>query len=241
MLPLSQIAEVRATVDAHWRSPGSDAVGGRWDIPAGVLRYWRSSAAHVFVIPHGGDERGVLYARFAPAGSTAGARLRRGGQLHARLSDAGASVASLVRSRADEALELIPTPLGEMVACVVRRADGEELDVDELDASAFAAWGTALARFHQDAGPAESEEGYKPSHVFARLVSSPDQDLADAARVRNALLESWEPGPLVMGHGGFAPAITPSNRILSLQQHACSPTRLAGGGGSQLHARLSVD
>jgi Ser/Thr protein kinase RdoA (MazF antagonist) len=203
MLPLSQIAEVRATVDSDWRSPAADAVGGRWDIPAGVLRYWRSSAAHVFVVPPGCDERGVLYARFAPAGSTAGARLHRGAQLHARLSDAGASVAPLARSRAGEALELIPTPLGEMVACVVRRADGEELDVDELDAGAAAAWGTALARFHHAAGPVEHADSCQPSDAFARLVSSPDQDLADAGHVLNALFESRAPGQLVMGHGDF--------------------------------------
>lgn len=203
MLPLSQIAEVRTTVDGEWRSPVADAVGAHWDIPGGVLRYWRSSAAHVFVVPPGGDARGVLYARFAPAGSTAGARLHRGAGLHARLSDAGVPVAPLVWSRGDEALELVSTPLGEMVACVVRRAEGEELEVEELDAGVAATWGAALAGFHQAAGRVESADGHEPSDVFARLISYPDQDISDAAHVLNALLDSWAPGPLVMGHGDF--------------------------------------
>lgn len=203
MLPLSQIAALRTTVDDEWRSPVADAVGRPWDIPVGGLRYWRSSAAHVFVIPPGGDARGVLYARFAPAGSTAGARLQCGAQLHARLNDAGAPVADLVRSRGGRAAELVQTPLGEMAVCVVRRVDGEELDVDELDADAAAAWGAALGRFHQPAGRVESVGPQEHADVFARLVSHPNQDLADAAQALKVLLESQEPGPLVMGHGDF--------------------------------------
>ncbi|MGF9648640.1 phosphotransferase [Pseudarthrobacter oxydans] len=212
MLPLTEIAALRTTVDDEWRSPVADAVGRAWDIPAGGLRYWRSSAAHVFVVPPGGDARGVLYARFAPAGSASGARLQRGSQLHDRLHDAGAPVAELVRSRAGRAVELVQTPLGEMAACVVRRVNGEELDVDGLDAGAAAAWGAALAEFHQAAGrvqPGRQEQ----ADVFDRLVSHSDQDLADqhladqeladAAQALNRLDKRLEPGPLVMGHGDF--------------------------------------
>ncbi|MFF1253545.1 phosphotransferase [Pseudarthrobacter sp. NPDC058329] len=201
MLPLGRIAELRATVNDGWRSPVADAIGLRWDIPAGVLQYWRSSAAHVFVIPPGGDTRGVLYARFAPAGSTAGARLQRGAHLHARLGDAGVAVAGLVRSRAGRPVELIPTALGEMAACVVRRADGDELDADGLDAGAAAAWGAALADFHQAAGPVGHEA--RQENVFARLATHPDDDLRHAAQVLNLLGDGRNPGWLVLGHGDF--------------------------------------
>jgi Ser/Thr protein kinase RdoA (MazF antagonist) len=203
MLPLSQISGLRATVDDAWCSPLADAVGGHWDIPAGSLRYWRSSAAHVFVIPPGGDQRGVLYARFAPAGSAAGVRLQRGAQLHARLSDAGAPVAELVRSRAGLPVETMPTPLGEMAACVVRRADGDELDVDELDAGAAAAWGAALAKFHHAAGPVAAEQ-QEQTDVFGRLIAHPDEDLRDAAQALRVLCEGLDLGrPPVVGHGDF--------------------------------------
>jgi Ser/Thr protein kinase RdoA (MazF antagonist) len=203
MLPLTQIAALRTTVNDEWRSQVADAVGRAWDIPAGGLRYWRSSAAHVFVVPPGGDARGVLYARFAPAGSTAGARLQRGAQLHDRLHDAGAPVADLVGSRVGRAVELIHTPLGEMAACVVRRVDGEELDVDGLDAGAAAAWGAALAEFHQAAGRVEPVGRQEQADVFSRLGTHANQDLADAAHALNRLQESLEPGLLVMGHGDF--------------------------------------
>ncbi|WP_104044759.1 phosphotransferase [Arthrobacter sp. ZGTC412] len=203
MLPLSEIYGMKATVDDEWRSPLADAVGLHWNIPAGVLRYWRSSAAHVFVIPPGGDARGVLYARFAPAGSTAGRRLRRGAHLHARLSHAGAPVAELVRSRAGLAAELIPTPVGGMAGCVTRRVDGDQLDVDELDGGVAAAWGAALAEFHQAAGPAGAVPEREQANVFARLMGHPEQDLRDAAQALALLAERREPGLLVVGHGDF--------------------------------------
>ncbi|MCQ6269033.1 phosphotransferase [Pseudarthrobacter sp. R1] len=203
MLPLTQIAALRTTVDDEWRSPVADAVGRAWDIPAGGLRYWRSSAAHVFVVPPGGDARGVLYARFAPAGSASGAHLQRGAQLHDRLTDAGAPVAELVRSCAGRAVELIHTPLGEMAACVVKRVDGEELDVDGLDAGAAAAWGAALAEFHRTAGEVVPPSAPPPRNPFAVLARHmTDPDLAAAAQ---ELAMHWGPesGPLVVGHGDF--------------------------------------
>jgi Ser/Thr protein kinase RdoA (MazF antagonist) len=203
MLPLSQISGMKATVDSEWRSPVADAVGRKWGIPAGALRYWRSSAAHVFVLPPQGDAHGVLYARFAPAGSTAGARLQRGAQLHARLSDAEAPVAGLVRSGEGRPVELVPTPLGHVAACVVRRVDGEELDTDGLDAGAAAAWGAALAGFHQAADALSSTVPQQQANVFARLMAHPDQDLRKAAQILTLLTERLGPGPNVLGHGDF--------------------------------------
>ena len=203
MLPLSQIASVRKTVDAEWRSPVADAVGRLWDI-AGGLRFWRSSAAHVFVLPPGEDARGVLYARFAPAGGPAGRCLEQGGNLHARLGAAGASVAGLVPSRSGRAVERISTPLGEMAAYVLQRADGEELEADELDATAAAAWGTALADFHGAGGGAGPGEGPPSSDFYARLAGQQeDSDLAAAAQTLHAVSSAAAPGPSVLGHGDF--------------------------------------
>jgi Ser/Thr protein kinase RdoA (MazF antagonist) len=194
---------MRAAVDDEWRSPVADAVGQRWGIPGGALRYWRSSAVHVFVLPPGEGALGVLYVRFALAGSTAGARLQRGAGLHARMSDNGAPVAQLVRSEGGRPAELIPTPLGEMAACVVGRVDGDEVDVDEFDGDAAAAWGTALAGFHQAAGASSSESGQERPEAFARLAAHPDQDLRHAGQALAQLGERQDPAPLVLGHGDF--------------------------------------
>lgn len=202
MLPLSHIAQVRETVDGEWRSPVADAVGERWGLPDGGLRFWRSSAAHVFVLPPGGDVRGVLYARFAPTDRPAGRNLERGARLLARLNEAGARVANLVRSRSGHAVEPVSTPLGEMVACVLQRVDGEELDLDELDPDRAAAWGTALAGFHQKAGDA-AQEVLPPSDPFAGLAGrKADPQLAAAARELGKL-PTREHGPFVIGHGDF--------------------------------------
>ncbi|WP_258805045.1 phosphotransferase enzyme family protein [Pseudarthrobacter sp. NS4] len=215
MLPLSHIANVRKTVDDEWRSPVADAVGERWGIPDGNLRFWRSSAAHVFVLPPGGDARGVLYARFAPTDRPSGWNLERGARLHARLSEAGAPVASLVRSPSGRAVERVKTPVGEMVACVLQRVDGEELDLDELDPDRATAWGTALAGFHQKAGDA-AQEVLPPSDPFALLAGhEADGELAEAARVLGKVPRQ-EPAPLVVGHGDF--------ELDDLRWHARKPT-----------------
>lgn len=202
MLPLSHIAEIRETIDDEWRSPVADAVGERWGIPDGGLRFWRSSAVHVFVLPPGSDHRGVLYARFAPMDRPAGRKLERGARVHARLSEAGARVASLVRSRSGHVVERVNTPLGEMAACVLQRVNGEELDLDELEPESAAAWGTALAGFHQKAGDA-AREVPPSSDPFAELTGrKADPQLATAARTLGTL-RAQEHEPLVIGHGDF--------------------------------------
>jgi len=127
--------------------------------------------------------------------------LQRGAQLHGRLSDAGAPVANLVRSRAGRSMELIQTPLGDMAACVVRRLDGEELDVDELDADSAAAWGTALAEFHRTAGEVVPASAPPPRNPFAGLARHrTDPGLAAAAQ-EFAMHWGPESGPLVVATG----------------------------------------
>ncbi|UFU06579.1 hypothetical protein [Ruania halotolerans] len=78
MLALSEIATVKVTVDDRWCSDVADSVGERWGLAPGSLRWWRSSATHVFVVPPEVDTRGVMYARFAPRATAAGDRLAAG-------------------------------------------------------------------------------------------------------------------------------------------------------------------
>jgi len=207
MLPLSQIFALRETVDQEWRSPVADAVGECWGLPAGALRFWRSSAAHVFVAPPGADSRGVLYARFAPAEDPAGSRLAEGVRFHARLAAAGASVARVVPSRTNRMVERVGTPLGDMYASVLGKVDGDELDVEELDGGAAAAWGAALGAFHQAAGLPAMRAQTQRSDPFAALASAraalEDPELAVAARTLSTVLTASPATPLVFGHGDF--------------------------------------
>jgi Ser/Thr protein kinase RdoA (MazF antagonist) len=216
MLPLSHIAAVRETVNDDWRSPVADAVGELWGIPDGGLRFWRSSAAHVFVLPPGVDGRGVLYARFAPTDRPAGRRLERGARLHDRLTEANVRVAALVRSSAGNAVERVSTPLGDMAACLLRRVEGEELDLDEVNLDGATAWGTALAEFHRGAEVAVPAPAPPSSDPFALLAANEaDGELAEAARALGKVPQQ-EQEPLVVGHGDF--------ELDNLRWHAGRPT-----------------
>ena len=212
VLPLSEISGMRESVDDGWRSPVADAVGEPWDIAPGSLRFWRSSSVHVFVLPPGSDNRGVLYARCAPYNGTAGLRLRQGAELGELLKAAGAAVAGVVRSRSGAVVERVSTPLGDMAACVLHRAEGEELDADDLVAEDARAWGLALAAFHQTAGEMDSSAASRPDQAppdaFAALAAHAerhdgDAELASAAGHLGGLYMRLDPGPLVFGHGDF--------------------------------------
>ncbi|NMF30410.1 Ser/Thr protein kinase RdoA involved in Cpx stress response, MazF antagonist [Cellulosimicrobium aquatile] len=152
MLPLSEIHAVRTTVDDEWRSPVADAVAARWGIPPGAARYWRSSASHVFVVPPGVDDRGVLYVRFVPAAL----RSRRSVEAPAALLAAVGAQGGVVEPlpSLDGALvETVRTPSGDAHAVVVPEAPGREHDVDDLTPQGASDWGAALARFHLAAAP----------------------------------------------------------------------------------------
>ncbi|TDE95794.1 hypothetical protein EXU48_05895 [Occultella glacieicola] len=206
MMRLGEIAAMRATVDEAWRSEIADRVGGRWALDPGSLRWWRSSASHVFVLPDGVDERGVLYVRFAPASDPAGARLAQGAALQERLRERSAAVAGPVVSRAGRVVERVPTAAGEMVAAAVLRVEGEEYDVDDLDEARAFAWGTALAGFHRAAGPAGAAgAAQSPRHDadLEALGADPDPRVAAAARTVRTASRALATGPTVVGHGDF--------------------------------------
>ncbi|KZE88674.1 phosphotransferase enzyme family protein [Microbacterium sp. TNHR37B] len=201
MLPLAEIAALKATVAEDWTSVVADAVAAPWGLDPGAARWWRSSASHVFVVPRGRDERAPFYLRFAPARSGAGERLARGAALHARLADAGI-VAVPVVSAAGRMVETVTSPLGEMVVMAVTAVEGEELDVDDLGPARARAWGRALADFHAASGPAPTPgDPVDPFADAASLVPADDRDLADALRALRVAPPSS--GGWVHGHGDF--------------------------------------
>ncbi len=202
MLRLSEIAAVKATVDDDWTSAVADAVGERWGLDAGALRWWRSSGSHVFVTPEGLDGRGVLYARFAPWGTPSGRRLSAGAARHAELAGRSAAVARTVLSDQGKNVEKVTTPVGDVVASMVLRVDGEEVGVDSVTAEQAFAWGDALAAFHGISGPipAAGAEGGSP---FEGLAGHPDEEVALAARTLDDAHRQLPPTPWVVGHGDF--------------------------------------
>ena len=202
MLRLSEIAALKVSVDDDWRSAVADCVGQPWGLEAGTLRWWRSSGSHVFVVPDQVDPRGVLYARFAPWGTPAGRRLSAGAARHAQLEARSATVAATVRSARGEVVERVSTPLGDMVAAMVLRVEGEEVDVDDLTPAQAFAWGDALAAFHGATEPLEPGI-IECSSSFAGLPGRPEDEIAAAVRALDDAHQQLPPSPWVLGHGDF--------------------------------------
>ncbi|GEM_PF-3319180 len=198
MLTLPEIRDVRGAVDDAWRSPTADAVAAAWGLPPGSALFWRSSAAHVAVVPEGVDRRGVLYVRWVPEHAAGARRFAHGTLLHARLSADHADVAALVPSRSGRLLERLDTPVGPALAAVVRRVDGDDLDVDDLNDEVASTWGRALARFHADAARHTDVAQPAAAPPFTVLTASADAEVAAAARA----LAASQPGGSD-GHDGF--------------------------------------
>jgi Ser/Thr protein kinase RdoA (MazF antagonist) len=195
MLRLSQIRTLKESVDDDWRSPVADAVAEAWGIPAGTARWWRSSATHVFVVPG----RSRRYLRFAPAGSPAAVRLRRG----AELAEVMPATPTLVLARPERTRDgaivvTVETPVGAMDAALFSAAPGAEVDVDELDAPLARRWGAALATFHVTAPPVLASS----DPLTAGAVDGPE--LADAIeRLAAGRIETDGIANTVTLHGDF--------------------------------------
>lgn len=198
MLPLSAIAAMKASVDDAWCSATADEVGALWGIAPRALRWWRSSATHVFVLPP--DEgAAATYVRFAPG--RAGERLTAGAELLASLSRDGADVAEPVISEGGALVETVSTPFGVMRATAVRRVVGDELSLDDLDEARAVEWGAALAGFDRAAGPAAPVGN--DLEPLSALSASEDAELAAASTALRARFERERVGPSVIGHGDF--------------------------------------
>lgn len=108
MMPLPEIDRLKRTVTPAWDSPVADQVAAARGYPAGIARWWRSSASRVFVLP---DPHGKRYLRFVPddyRGARAVAAVNAGrAALRADLTVMAQSHRELAVAVADP-LELVP-------------------------------------------------------------------------------------------------------------------------------------
>jgi len=149
VLPLSEIARLRATVDDRWRSPVADAAVARWGRPPGSALFWRSSARHVFVVLDESGTRREAYLRLAPDRVLGREVIETVTAVNAALAAHGLDVVRPVPSVDGRFVESVDTAEGVFHAVLVTAAAGEQLDVDALTEARARAWGTALARFHR--------------------------------------------------------------------------------------------
>ncbi|MDQ0893806.1 phosphotransferase enzyme family protein [Agromyces ramosus] len=184
MLKLSEIARLRRTVDAAWRSPVADAAAAAWGMPAGAARFWRSSASHVFVVPAGapGAPGGqAAYLRFVPAGSRQADELERAAAVMSAWADAAVPVVRPMPSRDGRATERVVTEHAELVAMLVPAASGDELDLDELTDVAAGVWGAALGRLHT------TSARVGPAPMRGAAVDRPSADDAELVRAAEGI------------------------------------------------------
>ncbi|GAA2263402.1 hypothetical protein GCM10009853_015790 [Glycomyces scopariae] len=186
-MPLNEIDRLKRTVTDAWESPVADRVAAEWGHPAGTAKWWRSSAAHVFVLP---DPDGKRYLRFTPESYRGAAMADPVADLMVRLSASGSAVVRPVPTAAGTLTATVHTELGRMRAMVVEAAPGESIDADDLTEERAAAWGRALAEVHRDAAGAK---GLPES--FTELAAVPERFAADrplveaAARIAARLAE----------------------------------------------------
>jgi Ser/Thr protein kinase RdoA (MazF antagonist) len=178
MMPLTQIDRLKRTVTPAWESPIADQVAAAWGYEAGTAKWWRSSAAHVFVLP---DPNGKRYLRFVPDAYCGAEPVAAVSALMDRLAAAGAAAVRPVPARTGALTATVPTALGPMHAMVVEAAPGEDLDVEDLTEDRARDWGRALAALHEAA--AGLDTGLPTA--FAELAEIPDR-FADDPELRKA-------------------------------------------------------
>jgi Ser/Thr protein kinase RdoA (MazF antagonist) len=167
MMPLSEIDLLSRSVAETGCSPVSDAVAAVWDVPPGLARWRRSSAAHVFEV-HQGDAD--LYLRFVPSSHRSFDAVAAVARLMHQLSERGAYVVHPVPSTHGLIAETVETQLGPVHAMLLTAAPGHQIDLDELTTPRARDWGRALARLHQDG----RDLGPRLPESFAQLAPVPD-------------------------------------------------------------------
>jgi Ser/Thr protein kinase RdoA (MazF antagonist) len=148
MMPLTEIRRLKQTVADSWDSPVADQVAAHWGCPAGTVRWWRSSASHVFVLAQDGGRR---FLRFVPDAYRGPDGVAAVAQLMAQLSRGGSAVVRPVAAESGALTVTVPTPIGVMHAMMVEAAPGDEVDSAGLTEPRARCWGRALARLHREA------------------------------------------------------------------------------------------
>jgi Ser/Thr protein kinase RdoA (MazF antagonist) len=185
MMPLTEIHRLEQTVADSWDSPVADQVAAHWGCPAGMVKWWRSSASHVFVLS--GDD-GRRFLRFVPDAYRGPDGLAAVAQLMAQLSRGGSAVVRPVATESGALTVTVPTRIGVMHAMMVEAAPGDEIDLAGLTELRARCWGQALARLHRDA----AGRGAGLGESFGELPGAARLFAGDTALVEATLtLAGW--------------------------------------------------
>lgn len=118
--------------------------GGQGEL--GTLRYVRSSANHLFRFRHEGQPR---YLRLAHAAERRPSDVAAELDFVLHVARTGLAVARPVMSVQGRLIEDVSSQGKRYVAVVFEGLPGRQLELDELDAAGYRAWGRALALVHR--------------------------------------------------------------------------------------------
>lgn len=145
MMRLSTMMRVDATVDADGRSPLAREILAAWDHDTGSERFFRSSANFLYRFRRAGAPH---FLRFADNAERLREHVVDEMEIVRSLAAMGINVATPVPSTAGCLVETVETRLGTFDAVVLPAIDGTLLEIEELGAAGFRAWGAALGRLH---------------------------------------------------------------------------------------------
>lgn len=189
MMRLSTLWKVDATVDGAGSSPLAERILENWEHQAASVRFFRSSANFLYFFQHAGKN---FFLRFADDSERSREAIEAEIDLVNWLAtvglEVGLTVATPICSKKGNFVETIETEWGTFHAVVFAKLEGDQFEIDDLDADRFQAWGTTLGKLHTAVkgyiGPALSARRTWREHLQAARAYLPD----DAP----SMLEEWE-------------------------------------------------
>lgn len=179
MMRLSLMAAIIGAGDAEGRSPIGDAIGARWSIDAGSVRFFRASANFAFT-----GQRGVerLFIRCNHIDERSAAEYADEARLLQLLAAAGVPVAAPVPAADGELVQTVPTSHGDFVAVALPRLAGAQPELEEISPEQLHRWGATAGLLHgalKRIAPQRSQFSHRPSwsDLLARAtaVCRPDE------------------------------------------------------------------
>lgn len=184
MMRLSTMWKVDHTIGANGSSPVAERIMERWEHDRDSIRFFRSSANFVYVVRH--DDT-PYFLRFADSSERRREAIEAEVDLVTWLAGRGIAVSRPVWSRNGQLVETVVTDHGTFHAVVFAGLAGAHLDLSDLDAARWRAWGAALGRLHTT-----TKDYAEPSAVARRtwrddLALAGDVLTADTPWVRDEI------------------------------------------------------
>jgi Ser/Thr protein kinase RdoA (MazF antagonist) len=145
MMKLSALWKIDATIEPDGNSPVARELLASWEHDPDTVQFVRSSANFLYRFQAHGQPR---FLRFIEATERRREAIVAEMSLLEGVSAAGIAVPAPIASRQRRLVETADTVWGQFHAVVFPALEGEQLEVDDLDAAGMRTWGHTLGRLH---------------------------------------------------------------------------------------------